>query len=384
MVSALPPRIISYPVTAKSPTDELLTLGQILSEVGDYASTILDREHISLSRKCVALLRKVVCELVARQCIKSAEELYDMPKYEIVGNNLSTMTIGELHSLYRCWPIRHQKRVASGREHLTFYYENRIISELLRRKASGKSEQLKIDYCVATYHNEIENLSFILSVPVQTYNDKIFPDITREYTPDELLVLISLYSDYSDVTEREILVEYVDFALDKLERNEDIEFGIPLLTELAEIGLSKKICVPSWVRDRLEKSIQYVLTTKTGKDTELIPAMLTLQMLNGDMSLTSKVRRSVNCCYKSAFDNSADLGERIEKLHTAVICSDYVSRFSVRKASYVWNELSDKVLTSDFKFSLKNIFQLLEIAGECDASPLISSQLRNSIRQVLE
>lgn len=384
MLSVLPPRIINYPVSAKSPTDELLTLGQIFSEVGDYASTILDREHISLSRKCVTRLRKVVCELVSRQSIKSVEDLYGMPKDEIAANNLSTLTIGELHSLYRCWPIRHQKRIASGREHLTFYYENRIIRELLRRKASGKSEQLKIDYCVATYHNELENLSFILSVPVQIHDDKIFPDFMRDYTPDELLALIRLYSGYSDVIEREILVEYIDFALDTLERNEDIEFGMPLLTELAEIGLSKKIYVPDWVRDRLEKAIQYAVVTKTGKETELVPAMLTLQMLNSDTSLTSKARLMVNRCYKSAFDDCADLGERIENLHTAVTCCDYVSRFSVRKTSFVWNELSDKVLTFGFKFSSKNIFQLLEIAKECDVCSLISSELKKNIRQELE
>lgn len=384
MLSVLPPRIINYPVSAKSPTDELLTLGQIFSEVGDYASTILDREHISLSRKCVTRLRKVVCELVSRRSIKSVEDLYGMPKDEIAANNLSTLTIGELHSLYRCWPIRHQKRITSGREHLTFYYENRIVRELLRRKASGRSEQLKIDYCVATYHNELENLSFILSVPVQIHDEEIFPDFMRDYTPDELLALIRLYSGYRDVIEREILVEYIDFALDMLERNEDIEFGMPLLTELAEIGLSKKIYVPDWVRDRLEKAIQYAGATKTGKETELVPAMLTLQMLNSDTSLTSKARRIVNRCYKSAFDDCADLGERIENLHTAVTYCDYVSRFSVRKASFVWNELSDKVLTFGFKFSSKNIFQLLEIAKECDACSLISSKLKKRIRQELE
>lgn len=384
MESVLPSRVMNYSVSSKSPTEELLTLGQILSEVGDYASTILDREHLSLSRKCGTRLRKVVCELVSRESIESVEELYDMPEYEIADNDLSTMTIGELHSLYRRWPIRHQRRMASGREHLTFYYENRIVRELLRRKASGKVEQLKIDYCVATYNNELENLSFILSVPVQTHDDKIFPDITKVYTPDELLALIRLYSGYKDVTEREILVEYVDFALDMQERNGNIEFGLSLLTELAEIGRRKIICVPDWVRNRLEKAIQHALATKTEKEAELVPAMLTLQMLNGDMSLTSKIRRIVNRYYKSAFDNHADLGERIENLHTAVMCCDYVTRFNVRQVAAVWNELGEKVLNFCPKLSSKYIFQLFEIAHECDVCSLIPPQLKNSVRKLLE
>ena len=50
----LPSRIMNYRVSSASPTDELLSLGQILSEIGDYAGTILDREHLSLSRRCAA------------------------------------------------------------------------------------------------------------------------------------------------------------------------------------------------------------------------------------------------------------------------------------------------------------------------------------------
>ena len=52
MVVSLPSRVMNYKVSAASPTDELVTLGQILSEVGDYASSILDRDHLSLTRKC--------------------------------------------------------------------------------------------------------------------------------------------------------------------------------------------------------------------------------------------------------------------------------------------------------------------------------------------
>lgn len=59
MISALPSRVINYKVSAVSPTDELITIGQILSEVGDYACTIIDREHLSVTRKCAARLKKL-------------------------------------------------------------------------------------------------------------------------------------------------------------------------------------------------------------------------------------------------------------------------------------------------------------------------------------
>lgn len=45
MVTALPPRIMDYRVSASSPTGELLTLGSILEEAGAYASTSSDRSR---------------------------------------------------------------------------------------------------------------------------------------------------------------------------------------------------------------------------------------------------------------------------------------------------------------------------------------------------
>lgn len=120
MVACLPSRIMNYSVSSSSPTDELLTIGQILSEVGDYASTFLDREHLSMSRKCLSRLNKVVGELVSRQCILSAENLYDIPEAHPISTDLAALTVGELHSLYRCWPIRHKEHEAEGREAFSF------------------------------------------------------------------------------------------------------------------------------------------------------------------------------------------------------------------------------------------------------------------------
>lgn len=364
MVTALPSRIMNYRVTADSPTDELMTLGQILSEVGDYASTVLDREHLSLSRKCGTRLRKVVGELVSRQSIKSEEDLYDMPHTELSCSELSALSITELHSLYRRWPIRHREREAKGREHVTFYYEGRIVSELLRRNAADKAEQLKIDYCVATYNNELDNMSFVFSRPVRIEGEKINPDNGRSYSPDELTALIRLYSDYRDIMDREMLVEYVDYALDMMERDNDATSSLGLVSEIADLGRRKIFRVPGWVNKKLEDTVKLALRSKTSKDSELALAMLTLQMLTGDNSLTRKGQHIINKCYKSAFKDSADLGCRIENLNIAVMCCDYVSRFNVRKTAALWNELNDKALSLEAELSSKHVFWMLEIAKE--------------------
>lgn len=246
MVLALPSRIMNYKVSAVSPTDELITIGQILSEVGDYACTILDKEHLSFARKCATRLKKVVGELTSRGRIQSPDDLYEIQKGKAETVDLSAMTIDELHKLYRQWPIRHQERLNEGREHMTYYYEGLIVRELQSRRPATKDEQLKIDYCVATYHNELDNMSFVFSRPIKVDDDKIYPDSTRQYSPEELTALVKLYCDYRDVVEREILVEYVDMALDSIEKNIDLT----LTTELAEIGCKGIVRVPSWVYEK--------------------------------------------------------------------------------------------------------------------------------------
>ena len=367
MVSALPSRIMDYNVSAASPTDELLTLGQILSEVGDYASTVLDREHLSLSRKCGTRLRKVVGELKARNSLFSVEGLYDICS-NITDlsdkSELATMTVSELHSLYRRWPICHRERETQGREHFTFYHEGKIVNELLRRKAANKAEQLKIDYCVATYHNELDNMSLVFSRPVQIDGEKLFTDSEKRYTPDELTALIRLYSDYRDIVERELLVEYVDYALDLLKRDIDTASTLRLLTEIAELGRRKTIRILEWVNKKLEDAVTYCMSLK-------------------DSTSVNEASRIINRCYKSAFEENADLGRRIENLHTAVTCCDYVSRFSVRKAAALWNKLSGKALSTDTKLSSRHIFLMLDTAKECEDYAPVPVESKNRLKRML-
>ena len=227
----LPSRIMNYRVSSASPTDELLSLGQILSEIGDYAGTILDREHLSLSRRCAARLGKVVSELITRKRIKSRDDLFDMPAPAIAKADLSAMTISELHALYRQWPIRQRQRLTEGRE-------------LLRRKPSDRNERLKIDYCVSTYSNELDNLSSILSLPVRSYKDKAYPDPSENHSPKELASLIRRHTGYRDIIGREILVEYVDYALDLLKSNPSQPMP-ELLAALSDLRQRDKICIPT-------------------------------------------------------------------------------------------------------------------------------------------
>lgn len=243
MVSVLPSRIINYKVSATSPTDELFVLGQILAEVGDYAGTILDNEHLSLARKCTSRLEKVVRELVVRKQIESQDELYAILTTTFVYEDLATMTISDLYVEYRRWPLRHQERLSMGQEYLTYYYEGRIVRELLHRKAENICDQMKIDYCIATYHNELDNMSFIFALPVKVDDDKIYPDYTKKYSAEELVSLISRYKYYRDIEEREILIEYVDYALELLKSRNEQQMS-ELVEEIANLRHGDVIRVP--------------------------------------------------------------------------------------------------------------------------------------------
>lgn len=333
----------------------------------------------------------MVGELKARNSLFSVEGLYDICS-NITDlsdkSELATMTVSELHSLYRRWPIRHREREEQGREHFTFYHEGKIVNEILRRKAANKAEQLKIDYCVATYNNELDNMSFVFSHPVQVDGEKIFPDSERSHTTDELTALIRLYSDFRDIMERELLVEYVDYALDLLEQDIDTTSTLRLLTEIAELGCRKAIHIPEWVNRMLEDTVNYCSSLKANasgnEGSALAEAMLTLQLMNGDDSLIRNARRIINRCYKSAFEDVANLGERIENLHTAVTCCDYVSRFSVRKAAALWNKLSGKALSTDTKLSSRHIFLMLDTAKECEDYAPVPVESKDRLKRMLD
>ena len=394
MLTALPSRVMNYRVSAASPTDELVTLGQILSEVGDYMSAILDRDHLSLSRRCATRLRKVVGELMARKRIESPDDLYEMPASAVAGEDPGAMTVSELHAHYRLWPMRHQEREAMGREHLTFCHEGRIVRELLTRKPADRSERLKIDYCLATYGNELENLSFILSLPLKVDADNAYPDYKRNYSPEELVSLIRKHSSFRDIIGRAILVEYVDIALDLLERDNQqpttenrqrkTDNTLALLTELSELRRRQTIRIPAWVDRKLEEAVNSALASATTGDPGLPLAMLALEMVNGDSSLTDKATAMINRCYKRAFDESAGVGERIASLHTAVMCCDYVTRFSPLEAAACWNHLATLLLTPSPLTLDSSPLTLLETARELESFAPISPESKEKLTQLVQ
>ena len=128
MITAFPPRVMNYKVSAVSLTCELIAIGQLQPGVGDCASTVLDLQSFSLTRKCVTQLKKVVGELIERIGIQSPDEFYKIEQNGSEPKELSLMTVDELYRLYREWPLRHLVKCVDNK------LEEAIVCELATRK----------------------------------------------------------------------------------------------------------------------------------------------------------------------------------------------------------------------------------------------------------
>lgn len=374
MLTRLPNRIKNYGITPESPSAELLTLGQIYSEIGDYASSISDRGPLRLPGTYNHRLNKVVIELSRRGIISSSEDLNKISSEDFGNKDLAELSIGSLYNLYRQWPLRHQARLEEGREHLTYYYEGRIVSELNSRKASTKDEQLKIDYCSFAYKTELENLSSILSKSVVVNRNKLEPDCRREYSPAELTALIRLYTDSRDVTEREILVEYVDYALDIIDSTDDKASVLALAAELVELSRRKIVAVPQQVVGFLADAIEDTAIA----DVRKVMPMLTLELITGDRTLSRKAQRIINRCYKACQDNPS-----VEEIYTAITCCEYVSGFSAGKMVSVLNDFIKNRLSETPSLTTTQISRLLEAASELAPYVKTSEAAKTALLNIL-
>lgn len=228
----------------------------------------------------------------------------------------------------------------------------------------------------------LENLALILPLPEKVDDDKIFPDQTRKYSPEELAALLHLYGKYRDMTELEILHKYVDYALDLIKDSPRLPAMTRLITEVADLGRKGIIHTPAWIHKALEEAV----TRDTGNPTELVEPLLLLYLVNNDKAAQRKARQIINSCYRAALESETELNGRIDCLHIAVTCCDYVSRFNVRKAGEAWNDISRRIFAESCNLSADKIFNLLEAANElADYTPIPSDarqKLKNRLKEM--
>lgn len=337
MVTALPPRIMDYRVSASSPTGELLTLGSILEEAGAYASTSSDRSRRAFSHRCDAKMRRVASELRSRNCTAAADDVCTA-----TAADLRTLSVDDLYRLFRGRTQRRNRRAAEGREPLTCWPESDILAELRRRKAADRDEQLKIDYCAIAHSNELENLSNVLALPPEASSETLPPVPGRDCSPGELLSVIEQCADFRSVRARETLVRAADLALDLLgpdfgsdSASDSASASLPasfsadparleLLAAIADLRLRRIIAIPAWVDTALERTVTAALRDPNFDQLSLAIPLLTLHLLNGDPSHERHASHIINRAYRDALRPDLPASLRLRAHRLALSCPDYL------------------------------------------------------------
>lgn len=202
---------------------------------------------------------------------------------------------------------------------------------------------------------------------------------------DELVALISRYSDCRDVTGRVMLTWHVDYALGIIKGSDDLVPLLGLVSLIAEIGRKGMVSVPGWIDKALEEAVgAAVKASAYDNESELVVPLLTLHLINGDGDLEREAERIINRCYESMADHSSGIDMQIDNLHTAVMCCDYVCRFSAGKSAAVWNRLADCALASGINLTSRQLFRLLETAKELEGFAPVAMDSRNALRRLLK
>lgn len=353
----------------------------MLLEVGDYASTILDRAHQVFSRKCLAINKKVEKELLKRNAVENLDAVYDAPTERIDSADLSALSITQLDMLYRQWKMRFRQRVKERRQTLTRFFETRIIDEMKSRKNVSAVEQLMIDYCDRTNRDELHNISALLQKPI----GQVYLDINRCRTPQEMIAIFYGLRRYKTISEREMLIETVEKAIEFIDRNCDLNIAVNLAAEVVELNDCEVVSCPKWIKNYLLEKVKRWKKQPLDFDRDKIIPYLSIWI--SDKSARWRAVRILNTCYSNCLvsDASTDISELIEDMYLVEQCCTFVTHYNVRKLAAVWNRCCDRIAATCGLRALTTtqITKLLFVAEEvCDYAS-VSPAHREALSSIL-
>jgi len=379
----IPEYIKDYKVSSKSPTDELLTLGRFFSETGGYASAILDNGYRRIENLCRVRLEKVTGELLKRGAIESEEDLFRLPDTPYTDQNLQHLSIDDLELLYRHYSKQHS---IAGVNHVnfTYYRERAVVDELEKRDAATLGEQLKKDCCSLIYRNELDYLSFVIDIPIGDKSDFSPLDAFRDYTVSEIQALIETVSDYRTVYERETLAQYVDYAIECIEKYTDLQAVANLIAEIAWLNHKGKISCTVKINDMLTEAIRQWGKNPAVPDVEMILPLLTFSQMTKDWSYQRRAQRIINRCYRNCLESLDDIEDAIKNVYVSAIYCTYVTRFSIRKLAARWNGLCDTIISSGTRLKPEQVIRLLDVEREIRDYAPISPELSDALWEILE
>ncbi len=295
------------------------TRARLNAELGAYYSTLGTREARAKARKCLADFARDEKRLLKQGIIRDSRELFDIPKEQIDCAELRNLSICQLERLYRQHPIRASIRAAEGREHITRNLETRIVNELKRRTPADKVEEIQKEYCLRTHRVEMENMAAILNLPLGSPIPLPASPTLGDREP-------------ATVYEREALVEIIDGALDEIESADRLQPLANTMAEIVELRRRDIVRAPEWVVRKLNDTILDWTRKPEVPETDMVIPLLTMAYINNDWSLERKAQRIINRSYRDCIAGNGTLGT----FYIAASCSSYVTRYSHRRLSSLW------------------------------------------------
>ncbi len=244
------------------------------------------------------------------------------------------MTVFELEKLYHGRSIRTDVRILEGREPITRYPESRIISEM--EKLAGESYEARsiVERCRKDHEAEMRHLSLVFRLPLGNFGYLKF-NPNYPYTPQELSLLLDLFSTPRTFAEREFLVEIVDIAIDVIDAAKDKQSVAMLAATLVELDRTKTVKSPVWILDILRGAVNGWISSPAVADTEMVLPLLTLAFIDEDWKLQRRAQRIINRCYIESKEGKGSA----ESICLSTAYSSYLNRFSTRKIAKEWCRL---------------------------------------------
>lgn len=392
----LPKHIMNYHVSSKSPTEELMILGRLLSEVGSYASTTLDSVHLRLAKSCYSRLEKVLAQLVKRGAIEDKEDLYDfscqdkeilaeisqLPNFPFM--ELKGLSISELELLYRAKqgfdksmaPAKSQK-ISTSR-----YSEFEIVRELEKREPVYMADQLKIDYCTLTFQNELDYLSFLLNAPIGNSSKYVPMDRALSYSPDELVALLRLYSGcygFKSVFQQLTLEQYADYAIEYVDNSSDIKSVAMLIEEIARQNSSDSILCRPWLSKKLKEIVEPWEKNPSMTDLYMVSILNAMHCVSKGWDYERKAKKILVAAYKTALVPQESIDTDIDYICTVVEHLGLSFPCSVRKLVTRWIEVCRQVIDFDMRLSSSQITRLLDAADNMRYYKPIPSEIEEAL-----
>lgn len=370
---------MDYRISSKSPTEELMILGRLLAEVGDYASTTLDSIHLRLAKSCWTRLDKVLAQLVKREAIETKDDLFDFSNEEkqVLSNfdfqdstasQLQNLSIFELELLYR-FRQSFDKSVEKfkSQQRLGLYNRYDIVLELEKRTPSDMCEQLKTDYCKLTFQNELDYSSFLLEAPIGDLPEYNPMDRTRKYTSDELLALIRSYSGYwrfKTVMQKLMLEQYIEYSMDFVDDSSDILAVAPLIAGIARENSSLGHSYTPWVNQKLQEVVELWEKKPSITDLYMVPVMYALHYNTKGWKYEREAKKILAAAYKESLLRHESIEEDIDYICTVAENLNMSYRYSIRKLLARWTEVCRQVIALDIQIVSNRIVRLLNAAKE--------------------